>query len=133
MFGNLDPVRILMILLAGVVLLGPERLPRAARQLGQLWRDLAKLRERLESEVRSAMPDLDLPTIPAIPGIKKGAVRGYITDMMSPAAAGAAAAGGASSREALLEAEGSPELVAAGMMAGATSSLGSSRPGYEPG
>jgi Sec-independent protein translocase protein TatA len=119
MFGNLDPVRILMLLLAAVVLLGPERLPRAARQLGSLWRDLVKMRERLETEVRSALPDLDLPKIPTVPSLKKGAVAGYINSMMTPSEA--TAAGG-------LVAEGSEAAVSVD----GPSAFGSARPGSSP-
>jgi Sec-independent protein translocase protein TatA len=125
MFGNLDPVRILMILLAAVVLLGPDRLPRAARQLGSFWRDISTLRERLENEVRSAMPDLDLPKIPNIPTIKKGAVSGYINDLMTPSAP-AAAAGAAKLGEGA-EA-GSTALVAAST----APALALGRPGSRP-
>jgi sec-independent protein translocase protein TatB len=88
--GGLDPVKLLFILLAAVIVLGPERLPRAARQVGAAWRQLTQLRERLEAEVRSAMPDLDLPKIPTLPS---GGITGYLTGMMS--AAGTGEAGGA--------------------------------------
>jgi hypothetical protein len=81
--GGLDPAKLLVILVLALILLGPERLPRAARQIGSFWRDLAKLRERLEKEVRESMPDLDLPPIPSIP---RGGVTGYLTGMMSAAA-----------------------------------------------
>lgn len=78
--GGLDPAKLLVILVLALILLGPERLPRAARQIGSFWRDLAKLRERLEKEVRESMPDLDLPPIPSIP---RGGVTGYLTGMMT--------------------------------------------------
>jgi sec-independent protein translocase protein TatB len=78
--GGLDPVKILIILMLAVIVLGPERLPKAARQLGAAWRELTKLRERLESEVRSAMPDLDLPKLPVPP--QRG-ITGYLTGMMT--------------------------------------------------
>ena len=86
--GGLDPVKILMVLMLAVIVLGPERLPKAARQVGSAWRELSKLRDRLEAEVRSAMPDLDLPKIPVLP--QRG-LTGYLTGMMtsSTAASGA--------------------------------------------
>lgn len=65
--GGLDPAKILLILVVALVVLGPERLPRAARQLGAAWRELTHLRERIEEEVRAALPDLDLPPIPRRP------------------------------------------------------------------
>jgi sec-independent protein translocase protein TatB len=91
--GGLDPVKILIILMLAVIVLGPERLPKAARQLGAAWRELTRLRERLESEVRSAMPDLDLPKLPVLP--QRG-IAGYLTGMMTsttPSTGEAAAAG----------------------------------------
>ncbi|MGH9304621.1 MAG: twin-arginine translocase TatA/TatE family subunit [Acidimicrobiales bacterium] len=78
--GGLDPAKILMILLVALVVLGPERLPRAARQLGSAWRELTRLREKLETEVRGALPDLDLPKIPVIP---RHGITGYIAGMMT--------------------------------------------------
>ena len=90
--GGLDPAKILMVLLVAIIVLGPERLPKAARQLGAAWRELSRLRERLEDEVRTALPDLDLPAIPAIP---RGGITGYLTGMMSSVASGGSEAGGA--------------------------------------
>lgn len=86
--GGLDPGKILIVLLVALLVLGPERLPRAARQLGAAWRDLMRIREKLEEEVRSAMPDLDLPPIPAIP---RGGLTGYLTGMMTSASSSVSA------------------------------------------
>jgi len=94
MFGGLDPEKLLMILLVAIVVVGPERLPRIARQVGTFWHDLTRMRERLESEVREAMPDLDLPKIPALP--KRG-LTGYLTSLMTSTTAQAGAAGAVSS------------------------------------
>lgn len=54
----LSPEKLLLVLVAVVVVLGPEKLPRAAHQLGGLWRALSSLRTRLEAEARSASPEL---------------------------------------------------------------------------
>lgn len=59
---NLDPGKLLVIALLAVVLLGPEKLPDAARQIGLVWRAVTRWRERMEAEVRSTLPDL--PTTP---------------------------------------------------------------------
>ncbi len=80
--GGLDPAKLLVILVLALVLLGPERLPRAARQVGAFWREFTQFRIRLEEEVRSAMPDVDLPKIPVIP---KSGLTGYLTGMMRDA------------------------------------------------
>ncbi|MDA8148132.1 MAG: twin-arginine translocase TatA/TatE family subunit [Actinomycetota bacterium] len=55
---DLSPEKLLIILVVAVIVLGPDKLPRVARQVGSLWSDLQRLRQRLESEVRGTFPDL---------------------------------------------------------------------------
>ena len=55
---SLSPAKLLVILVVALIVLGPEKLPQVARQIGAAWRDLRRLRTRLESEVRGAFPDL---------------------------------------------------------------------------
>jgi sec-independent protein translocase protein TatB len=55
---NLDPGKLIVIAVVAIVLLGPDRLPQVARQLGGAWRSLNEFRHRMESEVRNSMPDL---------------------------------------------------------------------------
>lgn len=93
--GGLDPAKILIVLLLAVIILGPERLPKVARQLGSIWRELLRLRDRLEAEVRSAMPDLDLPDIP----LPKRGIAGYLSGMMVSSTSGAEAAEAATASE----------------------------------
>ncbi len=88
--GGLDPSKLLVILVLALVILGPERLPKAARQIGAFWRDFNLFRERLEQEVRSALPDVDLPPIPRMPA--RG-ITGYLTGMMQEADRGSEAGG----------------------------------------
>ena len=54
----LDPAKLLVVLVVAVIVLGPDKLPKVARQVGSLWGDFRKLRQRLESEVRGNFPDL---------------------------------------------------------------------------
>jgi Sec-independent protein translocase protein TatA len=54
----LSPAKLLVVLVVALFVLGPDKLPRVARQLGSLWRDLRTLRQKLESEVRGTFPDL---------------------------------------------------------------------------
>ena len=54
----LSPAKLLVILVVALFVLGPDKLPRVARQSGSLWADFRKLRERLESDVRGSFPDL---------------------------------------------------------------------------
>lgn len=55
---NLDPAKVLVVLVVALVVLGPDKLPRAARQLGAAWNQLRRWRARLEDEVRGTFPDL---------------------------------------------------------------------------
>ena len=55
---NLDPGKLLVIAVIAIILLGPDRLPQVARQLGGAWRSFNEFRHRMETEVRSSMPDL---------------------------------------------------------------------------
>jgi TatA/E family protein of Tat protein translocase len=54
----LSPVKILVIVAVVLLLMGPDKLPEVAHRLGSSWRALKRLQERVESEVRDAIPDL---------------------------------------------------------------------------
>lgn len=54
----LSPVKIMVIVAVVLLLLGPDKLPEVAHKLGSSWRALKSLQERIESEVREALPDL---------------------------------------------------------------------------
>jgi TatA/E family protein of Tat protein translocase len=54
----LSPAKLLVILVVALVVLGPDKLPKVARQIGGLWHDFRLFREKLESEVRGTFPDL---------------------------------------------------------------------------
>lgn len=97
--GGLDPAKLFLLLVIVLVVVGPEKLPGAARQLGGMVRELNKLRQKFDDEVRNMMPDLDLPNIPTSPS---KAVTGYLNNLISSGnttagteATGAAAASGA--------------------------------------
>lgn len=85
--GSLDPAKLLVILVVALVVLGPERLPRAARQLGIAWRELTRIREEVREEVRSAIPEMDVPRIPP------GSVSGFLRDLTASARPGPDAEG----------------------------------------
>ncbi|HEV2426812.1 MAG TPA: twin-arginine translocase TatA/TatE family subunit [Acidimicrobiales bacterium] len=55
---SLSPIKILVVVAVILVLLGPDKLPEVANRLGRSWRALRRLQERVEAEVRSAVPDL---------------------------------------------------------------------------
>jgi TatA/E family protein of Tat protein translocase len=54
----LSPVKILVIVAVVLLLMGPDKLPEVAHKLGSSWRALKRIQERVESEVRDAIPDL---------------------------------------------------------------------------
>jgi sec-independent protein translocase protein TatB len=54
----LSPAKLLVIVVIGLVVLGPDKLPTVAKQIGGLWGDFRRFRQKLESEVRGNFPDL---------------------------------------------------------------------------
>jgi sec-independent protein translocase protein TatB len=55
---GLSPVRLLIIVVVALVVLGPDKLPQYARQAGTAWKTLRGLQQRVEDELRQAVPDL---------------------------------------------------------------------------
>ena len=45
---NLDPGKLLVIAVVAIILLGPDRLPQVARQVGGAWRSFNEFRHRME-------------------------------------------------------------------------------------
>ncbi len=56
---NLSGTEIVFILLAALVLLGPEKLPEAMRKVGRVYAEVKKISNGFQSEIRSV---LDEPT-----------------------------------------------------------------------
>jgi sec-independent protein translocase protein TatB len=54
----LSPAKVLIILVVALVVLGPDKLPKVAKQIGALWGEFRRFREKLESDVRGSFPDL---------------------------------------------------------------------------
>jgi Sec-independent protein translocase protein TatA len=48
----------MVIVAVALLLLGPDKLPEVAHKLGSSWRALKRLQEKIETEVREAIPDL---------------------------------------------------------------------------
>lgn len=55
---DLSPVKILLVLIVAMVLLGPDKLPKVARQLGAGWRRFQDFRDQIDHDVRQNIPDL---------------------------------------------------------------------------
>lgn len=85
MLGSLDPAKILLILVLALVVVGPQRLPQAARQLATAWRELSRIRDTVREEVRSALPDLGLDQLdlPHLPKSPSAAVGSFVRDLAS--------------------------------------------------
>jgi Sec-independent protein translocase protein TatA len=77
---NLDPAKLVVILVLALVVMGPEKMQSSARHFGAMWRSLSEFREKAEQQVREALPDLDLPRIPTSP---RAVVTSYVTDLLS--------------------------------------------------
>ncbi|MGH3732924.1 MAG: Sec-independent protein translocase subunit TatA/TatB [Acidimicrobiales bacterium] len=55
---SLSPFKLLVVGAVIMLLMGPDKLPEMAHRIGSSWRALKRLQERMESEVRDAIPDL---------------------------------------------------------------------------
>ena len=55
---TLSPLKLLIVLVVALILVGPDRLPQVAKQLGTAWRTFRQLHQRVEREVRETIPDL---------------------------------------------------------------------------
>ena len=58
----LSPPKLLMILVIALIVLGPDKLPAAARRVGAMWHEFTRWRAHLEREVRATFPDLPSTT-----------------------------------------------------------------------
>ncbi len=53
--GTIGPMKILVVLLVALIVLGPEKLPQMARQIGKAWGDFKRFRDTVEAEVRGVL------------------------------------------------------------------------------
>jgi sec-independent protein translocase protein TatB len=90
---NLDPGKLLIIAVVAIVLLGPDKLPQVARQVGAAWRTFNEFRHRMESEVRSSIPDLPSSHDIARLARSPAALLNHLSTMDSGAEASGEAAG----------------------------------------
>jgi sec-independent protein translocase protein TatB len=128
---NLDPGKLIVIAVVAIILLGPDKLPQFARQIGGAWRTFNDFRHRMESEVRSTMPDLPPTSEIARLARSPSALLSHLSNLPSEdddeasdgshqAAAGAAANGaGEGSTDGAVSAEDAPGQTRAAGAAGA--------------
>jgi Sec-independent protein translocase protein TatA len=76
-FGNLDPEKLFVLLVAAVLILGPNRLPSTARRAGQLWREVSDIRSQLQRELQKSLPYREVSRRGA-PGV----ARKFLSDLM---------------------------------------------------
>lgn len=55
---DLSPLKIMVVLTVVLVLLGPDKLPEVAQKLGATWKAIKNFQEKVETEVRGAIPQL---------------------------------------------------------------------------
>lgn len=55
---DLSPFKILIIVAVILLVMGPDKLPEVAQRLGAGWRALKGIQQKVEAEVREAIPDL---------------------------------------------------------------------------
>jgi Sec-independent protein translocase protein TatA len=55
---SLNPEKLFIVFIVAMVLLGPDKLPKLARQMATGWAKVKAFQQRMESEVRVTMPDL---------------------------------------------------------------------------
>jgi sec-independent protein translocase protein TatB len=110
---NLDPSKLLIIAVVAVILLGPDKLPQVARQVGAAWRSFNEFRHRMESEVRNSIPDLPSSADIARLARSPSALLNHLSTLTPEGAAEEAASGAA--------ANGVAEEAADGVSANGTS------------
>src|SRR4051812_50101247 len=70
---SLGPAEILVILIVALIVLGPKRLPEAARQVGKTLAEVRRWSQGLQDEVRNVMdpdpspPSYSYPPLPTLP------------------------------------------------------------------
>ncbi|HEY5015037.1 MAG TPA: twin-arginine translocase TatA/TatE family subunit [Acidimicrobiia bacterium] len=58
---SLGPAEILVVLVLALVVFGPKRLPEVGRQVGGALRELRKVQQTVESEIRGVLDDTTGP------------------------------------------------------------------------
>jgi sec-independent protein translocase protein TatB len=95
---DLSPAKILVVLVVALVVLGPDKLPRVARQAGRLVSDFRKFRDGLNAEVREALGDpAGLSNLPNLSSLSNLPARGraWVTSVATGAPPSTTAPGSA--------------------------------------
>ena len=79
--GILDPAKLAVVFVVALVVLGPDKLPNAARQVGSMWRTFAHYRELVENETRGIVDGLGLHDLPGVVTHPRQAVSSFLGDL----------------------------------------------------
>ncbi|HEV3227272.1 MAG TPA: Sec-independent protein translocase protein TatB [Acidimicrobiales bacterium] len=63
---NVGTGELLVILLLALIVLGPEKLPDAARKMGNIVSELRRMSGGLQAEMRSAMDEITRPPLESV-------------------------------------------------------------------
>jgi len=69
--GSIGPAEILVVLVVALIVLGPNRLPEAARSMGKAMAELRRVSSSVQAEVRDAFAEAP-PTYPTGPFASTG-------------------------------------------------------------
>jgi sec-independent protein translocase protein TatB len=85
---DLSPDKLFMLAMVALVVLGPNRLPGAARSVGRFVGQIRSMSSSLQSEVREALAEPEDAFTTALagfrPGDMRGSVRRVVTDVIAP-------------------------------------------------
>jgi sec-independent protein translocase protein TatB len=86
---NFSPEKLFLVGVIALVVLGPGRLPQAARSLGRLVAELRRMSSNFQEEVRDAMGDSLEPlssTAATVRQLRPPDIRKTVRDTLSPSA-----------------------------------------------
>jgi sec-independent protein translocase protein TatA len=61
---SLGPAEILVVLVIALIVFGPKRLPEVGRQVGGALRELRKVQDTVQNEIRTVFDDTTSPELP---------------------------------------------------------------------
>jgi len=64
--GNIGPGELLFIFFVGLIVLGPTKLPKVARQVAQVLGELRKISQNFQQEMNDALNQVAPPTDPVV-------------------------------------------------------------------
>jgi sec-independent protein translocase protein TatB len=92
---NFAPEKLLLVAVIALVVLGPQRLPGAARSLGKLMAELRRLSQGVQSEMRDALSEPHDALRNTVSDLGLNDLRQSFRDIVTPDAAPATRAPGA--------------------------------------